>query len=508
MRRIQHGRLRRIEHGALLGHFLLADPPLGLSDDPLFDLFLRGRRRHAHGGDHRRPEPRQEVADPLGPRVHHGGRRLCDRRLHGRLLYRERGIDPGRPAHGGRPQHGRGAGIRPRGRRLLDHPADERHQRPAAPLRAGPAPADAFEPLRHGLCQHGRRRRDHDAPDEGQPLDLFCGIDGLARVVSVLGLWGHRDGLDAPRPLAGLQEPPQAHGRRRVCRGTEDPAGPGQRTGRGRGAHQDPARAEPQHGQDHGGHREPLQHREAQGGTDRAAGFVGVQAGRLFAGTGRRGLQGLHVGLRELQPVAAVHLVVSGDLLDRHLDRLADPHRRLRLSGGALDALSERILQVVRPVVLPLWRSERRPLHHLSVVCRRHRMLQVWVARCLHPAPPDGAGQDVHVVLLVQHRAGVAVRPPGRPVLGAGLCRLRQGRDDQPDLQRPDRQPGLFRLLVRPQDLCLRLFVLFAIDDALPDFPAEGLWTERERAPRPAAIEEELTKQSKAKRLQTRTKDG
>mmetsp|Transcript_14749 Transcript_14749/g.41107 ORF Transcript_14749/g.41107 Transcript_14749/m.41107 type:complete len:217 (-) Transcript_14749:293-943(-) len=207
----------------------------------------------------------------------------------------------------------------------------------------------------------------------------------------------------------------------------------------------------------------------------------------------------MHLQLRELQPAPALHCPVFGGLFDRDFGGVDHPHCHLRLPQSAAHTILERLLCMVRQVVLPLWRPERCPVHDLPAPCCGGWLLQVWSARGLHPAAPDGPGQDLHVVVFVQYGPRVVVRSSGGTVLGPGLCGLRPELDHQPDLQRADREPKVLWLLVHTKDLRIHHVFVHLADHSVFDFPTKGLGSVGRRAPGSAAIE---TGMSRSKRKQ------
>mmetsp|Transcript_15157 Transcript_15157/g.35127 ORF Transcript_15157/g.35127 Transcript_15157/m.35127 type:complete len:239 (-) Transcript_15157:1124-1840(-) len=238
MRRIrgEHGAVRRAEHGSLLDDLLLADPRLGLPDDPLLELLLRGRRRDDHGRNPVQPRGREEVPDPAGARVDLGGRRLRRDRVERDLRHDERDERPRRGVRRCDPPDGLPGLARADPR---DQPRSQRNDGRLSALFDRPAGGHggAGSALRSG----NRRQRDEVPGLEGHHLDLHRRAAGLDGVVPLLRLRGDRDGLDAPGPFARLQEPTPPHGRDGVRGRAEEHPGSGQRAGRDRRADQDRA---------------------------------------------------------------------------------------------------------------------------------------------------------------------------------------------------------------------------------------------------------------------------
>mmetsp|Transcript_14749 Transcript_14749/g.41106 ORF Transcript_14749/g.41106 Transcript_14749/m.41106 type:complete len:251 (-) Transcript_14749:1043-1795(-) len=242
MRRLQHKTLRRTEHEPLLGRFLLADPRVGLFDDSLFYLFLRGRRRHADGRDLGGSQPGQKVPNSLRTGIHHDGGHLDHRRICGCLHDGLGGRDRRDGVHRSGPDDRHGARKRSHGHRLQD----KSHQRE---LYHGTTPGHDRKPVRPGLRRDGRQRRAHAVGHAGGTQHLFRRPDGVAWMVPLCHLWRHWHRIDAAGPHPGLCQPAPPHGRDGVRRGAKVVAGTGQRTGRDWGAHQDRARCQSRHGQ-------------------------------------------------------------------------------------------------------------------------------------------------------------------------------------------------------------------------------------------------------------------
>mmetsp|Transcript_8517 Transcript_8517/g.13479 ORF Transcript_8517/g.13479 Transcript_8517/m.13479 type:complete len:204 (-) Transcript_8517:921-1532(-) len=145
-------------------------------------------------------------------------------------------------------------------------------------------------------------------------------------------------------------------------------------------------------------------------------------------------------------------------------------------------------------MVPSVWSYQRSDLYDLPIVRCHYGMFQVWSPSGVHAAPPNDPGQDVHVIVSVQHWTGSYVLPACCPVFGRRVFGLRPLLYHQPTLQCANRKPQFLWILFHKEYLCVHFHGLYVLGCCVFDVQTQKHPTFGKRTQRSTEITERMRK--------------